>query len=79
VIKDAVMSAWSVCQCQYSIMLAPRAIGARTTTETLGTLPADSLDGQTHDRLLAELRNWRADRVTPGGPAQTIRCGHHLL
>lgn len=43
----------------------PCAISARTTTDTLGTLTADSLDGQARDRLLAEFRNWPADRVTP--------------
>jgi ribosomal protein S18 acetylase RimI-like enzyme len=45
--------------------LVPCAISARTTTDTLGTLTADSLDGQARDRLLAEFRNWPADRVTP--------------
>jgi anti-sigma factor RsiW len=32
----------------------------RTTRDALGELPADSLSGEAHDRLLAAFRDWRA-------------------
>lgn len=34
----------------------------RHTVRTLGTLPPESLTGQTRDRLLAAFRDWRVQR-----------------
>lgn len=34
----------------------------RHTVRTLGTLPPETLTGDTHDRLLAAFRDWRGER-----------------